>query len=125
MQDMTNIRSIWDRAPTDAEIGYTETDKLREFWEDEVSGAFHEIKATTALPFISWRDGTPKKQMYAIGEVVADSIWLDSPAHKALMAVLANSKCPFVAQLKQSLIDEFIDKNVPELIDFELGRCDD
>ena len=123
--NMREPTTMWDRAPTDAEMGHTKTDKLRDYWEDEVSGAFHEIKATTGLPYITYRHGAAKKEMYAIGEVVADSIWLDSPTHKALMAVLANSKCPFVAQLKQTLIDEFIDKNVPELIDFDLGRCDE
>lgn len=123
--NMREPTTMWDRAPTDAEIGYTKTDKLREQYEDEISGAFHEIKPTTGLPYITYRSGSPKKAMYAIGEVVADSIWLDSPAHKALMAVLANSKCPFVAQLKQTLIDEFNDKNVTALVEFDLGRLDD
>lgn len=122
--NMREPKTMWDRAPTDKELGYTKTDKLRDFWEDEISGAFHEIKATTALPYITYRSGAPRKAMYEISEVVADSIWLDSPAHKALMAVLTNSKCPFVAQLKQTLIDEFIDKNVPELIEFDLGKLD-
>lgn len=122
---MRTPRSIWDRAPTDAEIGYTKTDLMIEHYQDEISGAFHEIKATTGLPYITYRHGTPKKEMYAIGEVVADSIWLDSPTHKALMAVLADSKCPFVAQLKQTLIDEYADKNAAELAMFDLGRLDE
>lgn len=123
--NMREPKTMWDRAPTDAEIGYTKTDLMIEHYQDEISGAFHEIKETTGLPYITYRHGTPKKEMYAIGEVVADSIWLDSPTHKALMAVLANSKCPFVAQLKQTLIDEYSDKNAAELAMFDLGRLDD
>lgn len=60
-------------------------------------------------------NGQNKLAYYPMSDVVADSIWGGSKALESLLDVLHNSDCPFVAQLKQVICDEYTDKNADEL----------
>ncbi len=88
---------------------------------DEIAETFALVKkvhpSKLVLPCIKG----VKLDSYAMSEVVADSIWEGSKAHKALLDVLHNSSCPHVANLLQVISDEYIDKNADEL-DFYDGE---
>jgi hypothetical protein len=60
-------------------------------------------------------NGQNKLDYYPMSDVVADSIYGGSKCLRSLLDVLANSDCPYVAQFKQALCDEYTDKNADEL----------
>ena len=93
---------------------YTRADDIAETFA--LVRKVHPSKLT--LPTIN---GQMKLTSYPMSEVVADSIWEGSKAHKALLDVLHNSSCPHVANLLQVISDEYIDKNADEL-DFYDGE---
>lgn len=47
-------------------------------------------------------------------EAIDDSLTYDKP-HDALMAVIAQSKCPLVAQLREALAQHWIDQHAKDL----------
>lgn len=95
---------------------------------DEIAETFALVKkvhpSKLALPCITYRFRAPKKESYQMSEAIADSIWQDSKAHKALMDALHHSTCPHVAALLQVISDEYTDKNADalELYDEERGQ---
>lgn len=123
------MKSIWDRAPTDAEMGYTKKDLAREkaaaHYTEWVNIAFNQLGAMKtdliALPYVTYRNREfGEKSVYPIKEVIADYVDYDKPM-AAFMAVMEQSKCPLVAAFKQALIDQYLESNLDELVEFDVS----
>lgn len=134
--NMREPTTMWDRAPTDAEIGYTRSELAREQAEEHykefISIAFQALShqkplnpELICLPVISYKNSTVgKKDVYPIIDAIRD--YMDYPKPEAaLLAVLINSQCPYVAALKQALITQYEESNLDELVEFDLERSRD
>ena len=131
--NMREPTTMWDRAPTDAELGYTKSELAREQAEEHYKTLFsiafealsHPEPLKTeliCLPYVSYRDNPKgKKNVYQIIDVIRD--YSDYPKPEAaLLEMLRHSKCPHVAAFKQALIAQYEESNLSELVEFDLEQ---
>lgn len=105
----------------------TEREKTAEHYTNLVNIAFQQLGAghikteLIALPYVTFRNRAfGEKGTYPIKEVIVDYMDYDKPM-AAFMAVMEQSKCPLVAAFKQALIDQYLESNLDELVEFDVS----
>ena len=66
------------------------------------------------LPYVSYQTGAARIDHASLSEIVADECSTGKPL-EALMAVIASSSCPFVAELRKTIASSYAHRNAADL----------
>lgn len=116
IEDAASIGDLADKTQHGYEIALETVIKLiTEVLTKSVTQAPYQ---SLSLPHVSYRNALGGNiAQYSVAEIVADECSA-GPAHDALMAVIAGSTCPLVAQLRQVLAQRYIDSNAADFAEW-------
>jgi hypothetical protein len=118
--NMREPTTAWDRNPTDAELdrfyGKEKPTEVRDEYFEVLTKTIRTVPASN-LSLEYYSNLKRGLAQYPVSEIVTD-YGTDTEPLDALLAVLEESDCPFVAKYREALAKKFADQNADEVEEF-------